>query len=188
MSRDLEQRVAEQFQKQGSLRILFFFDPDEEEREAAENWNHDEIRCVEAGDDLFGLKYRLERELSGEKVFLYFPRPRPEDWSDNPLADLWVAGRELQIDDVAELMEDLGLSSTDRDLVERYYEELRYKGRQRFLGSVLQGQRTDKDSLRWGLAAYHAKEIFENVSFRSCPREEQVLAALMVGATEEENF
>ncbi|MCS4180167.1 uncharacterized protein (TIGR02687 family) [Salinibacter ruber] len=188
MSRDLEQRVAEQFQKQGSLRILFFFDPEEEEREAAENWNHDEIRCVEAGPDLFGLKYRLERELSGERVFLYVPRPKPTDWSDNPLADLWVANRELQIDDVAELMEDLGLSSTDRDLVERYYGELRYKGRQQFLGRVLQGRSIDEDALRWGLAAYHAKETFDDVSFRSSPRGEQVLAAVMIGATEEETF
>jgi hypothetical protein len=188
MSRDLEERATRQFQKHDALRILFFFDPGEEEREAVDDWDHEEIRCVEAGEDQFGLKYRLEQELSGEKVFLYLPRPKPGDWSDNPLADLWVANRELQIDDVAELMEDLGLSSTDRDLVERYYGELRYKGRQRFLGRVLQGRSIDEDDLRWGLAAYHAKETFDDVSFRSCPRGEQVLAAVMIGATEEEAF
>jgi uncharacterized protein (TIGR02687 family) len=188
MSRDLEERATRQFQKHDALRILFFFDPDEEERETVDNWSHNEIRCVEAGEDLFGLKYRLERELSGEKVFLYVPRPKPGDWSDNPLADLWVANRELQIDDVAELMDELGTSSTHRELVQRYYEELRYKGRQRFLGSVLQGKSIDEEDLKWGLAAYHAKEIFEDVSFRSFPRAEQVVAAVMIGATEDDLF
>lgn len=188
MSRDLEERAAEQFEKHGALRILFFFDPDEEEREAVDNWSHDEIRCIEAGADLFGLKYRLEQELAGEKVFLYVPRPKPGDWSDNPLADLWVTNRELQIDEVANLMEDLEIGAADPALVERYYQELRYKGRQRFLGRVLQGRSIDKDALQWGLAAYHAKETFDDVSFRSCPRGEHVLAAVMIGATEEEAF
>jgi len=188
MSLDLEERTAGQFEKHDALRILFFFDPEEDEREAVQHWDHDEIRCVEVGADLFRLKYRLEQELSGERVFLYVPRPRPNDWSEHPLADLWVANRELQIDDVAELMEDLGLSATHRELVQRYYDELRYRGRQRFLGSVLQNTRIDEDALKWGLAAFHAKQTFADVSFRSCPRAEHVLAAVMVGATEGNAF
>jgi uncharacterized protein (TIGR02687 family) len=189
MSRDLEERAAEQFEKHDKLRILFFFDPGEEEREAVENWSHEEIRCVEAGADLFGLKYRLERELSGEPVFLYVPRPKPTDWSDHPLADLWAANRELQINDVAELLEDLGLSSSHRDLVQRYYDgELEHKNRRSFLGAVLREENLSEETLKWGLAAYHAKDTFDHVSFRSVPREDLVLAAVMVGATEDEAF
>jgi len=189
MPRDLEKRAAEQFEKHDALRILFFFDPAEDEREAVENWDQGGIQCVEAGADRFRLKYRLEGELSGEKVFLYFPRPKPEDWSDNPLADLWVANRELQIDEVAELMEDLGLRSRHRELVQRYHDgELEHKNRRSFLGSVLRDEKLSEESLKWGLAAYHAADAIGDVSFRSVPHEDLVLAAVLVGATDEEEF
>ena len=189
MPHDLEKRVAEQFEKHDGLQVLFFFDPEEEKREAIQGWDQGEIQCVEAGADLFSLKYRLEQELSGEKVFLYFPRPKPTDWSGNPLADLWVAGRELQIDEVAELMEDLGLSAGHRELIQRYHDgELEHKNRRSFLGPVLRDEKLSEEALKWGLAAYHAKETFEGVSFRSVPREDLVLAAVMIGATEEEAF
>jgi hypothetical protein len=189
MSRDLEERAADQFEKHPGLRILFFFDPEEDQREAVERWDHDEIRCVEVGADLFRLKYRLEGALSGEQVFLYVPRPTPTDWGDHPLADLWTANRELQIDDVAELMDDLGLRPAHRELIQRYYDgELEHKNRRSFLGSVLGNETLSEKALKWGLAAYHAKDTFENVSFRSVPREDLVLAAVMIGATEEDAF
>ena len=189
MSQDLEERVAEQFEKHERLRVLFFFDPDEDERDAAENWSHDTIRLVEAGAARFRLKYRLEQELASEKVLLYLPAPKPGDWSGDPLADLWVANRELQIDPVADLMEDLGLSGKHRGLVERYYDgELEHKNRRSFLGSVLTDKKLTEERLKWGLAAYHAKETLDEVSFRSVPREEHVLAAVLVGATDPEAF
>jgi hypothetical protein len=189
MSQDLEERVAEQFDKHERLRVLFFFDPDEDERDAAETWSHDTIRLVEAGAARFRLKYRLEQELAEEKVLLYLPEPKPDDWAGDPLADLWVANRELQIDPAADLMEDLGLSGTHRGLVERYYDgELEHKNRRSFLGSVLTDEKLTEERLKWGLAAYHAADVFGNVNFRSVPREEHVLAAVLVGATDPEAF
>ena len=189
MSQDLEERVAEQFEKHERLRVLFFFDSEEDEREAIENWTHDTIRLVEAGAARFRLKYKLERELAGEKVLLYLPEPKPGDWGGDPLADLWVANRELQIDPVADLMEDLGLSGKHRGLVERYYDgELEHKNRRSFLGSVLTNEKLTEERLKWGLATYHAKETFDEVSFRSVPREEHVLAAVLLGATDPESF
>ena len=63
MSHDFEKRAAEQFEKHDGLQVLFFFDPEEEERKATQGWDQGEIHCIEAGADLFSLKYRLEREL-----------------------------------------------------------------------------------------------------------------------------
>lgn len=189
MPQDLEKRVADQFEKYDGFRILFFFDPEEEWRAAADEWSHKEIRRMEVGTDLFRLKYRLEGEFAGEKVFLYVPREKPSSWKKNPLADLWAANRELQIDAVAELVEEMGLGRAHQPLIERYYDgELEYKNRRSFLGTVLEEDALSEESLQWGLAAYHAKGTFENVSFRSVPKEDLVLAAVMVGATEEDAF
>jgi hypothetical protein len=189
MSLNLQQRAAEQFEKHSGLRALFFFDPEEEAREEIEEWDHGTVHCLEVEAAPFQVKCRLETELAGESVFLYFPSPKPEDWTDNPLLDHWVAGRELRIDKVAELMEDLGLDDKHRDLIGRYRKgELEYKNRRSFLGGVLTNEKLSKDNLKWGLAAYHADDVFDNVSFRTVPQEDLVLAALLVGATEDDAF
>ena len=186
----LEERVADQFTNHDDLRVLFFFDPEERHRDAANAWDEDSgIRCVIASEARFSLKRRLERDLDDRHVFLYLPEARPTGWSGEPLLDLWVANRELRIDPVAEFMETYHLPSDQRDVVQRYFHgELEYDGRQQFLSSILQPDRFKPRALRLGLAAYHAKETFEDVRFRSVPRDEQVLAAILVGATDPEAF
>ncbi len=185
----LEDRVAQQFDTHDSLRVLFFFDPDEKHREAVFAWSHDTIRCIEADSALFRLRYRLEEELADTPVFLYVPESCPADWSGNPLADLWFANRELRIDEVAEFMEEYGLSAEHRGIVQRYYDgELEYKNRREFLGGLLSDASFSEKRLQLGLAAYHAKETFEGVRFRSVPQRRLLHAALLIGATDAEAF
>jgi len=182
----LEERAAEQFEIHDSLRVLFFFDPEEKHREDVETWSHDRIRCVEARQFLFRLKVRLEDELADTPVFLYVPASRPDDWSGNPLADLWFANRELRIDRVAEFMEEHGLGAEHRGIVQHYYDgELEYKNRREFLGGILSSSGFSEERLRLGLVAYHAKETFEDVCFRSVPQRRLLHAALLVGAANE---
>jgi len=185
----LEDRVAQQFEAHDSVRVLFFFDPDEKHREAVLAWSHDTIRCIEATDALFSLRYRLGEELDDTPVFLYVPESRPADWRGNPLADLWFANRELRIDEVAEFMEEYGLGSEHRGIVQRFYDgELEYKNRREFLGGLLSDAGFSEERLQLGLAAYHAKETFEGVRFRSVPQRRLLHASLLIGATDADAF
>jgi hypothetical protein len=189
MSHDLEGRAAEQFEEYDGLRILFFFDAAEKHRDEVQQWSEDSIRCVVADDARFKLSHKLRYEWVDDAVFLYVPEERPADWSKEPLADLWVANRELRIDKVGEFMEEHQLPADKQDLVQRYYDgELEYKGRKQFLSQILQPGPFGKEDLQRGLAAYHAKEIFEGVKFRSVPQEPQLLAALIIGSTSRSAF
>ena len=186
---DLQERAANQFASDDRLHILFFFDPEEEHREEIEAWDHDTITVVTASAARFGLHRRLEDELAGTPVFLYVPEPRPSDWNDEPLADLWTANRELRIDHVAEFMETYNLPAGQRDVVQRYYKgELEHQNRQRFLAAILTPGKFTKDRLQRGLAAYHAKETFPDVRFSTVPKMSQLLAALIIGAQDEDAF
>lgn len=179
----LADRVRAQFENHDGLRVLFFFDPDEKLRSEVEGWTDGSIECVIADQARFRLSHRLRHPLEGEKVFLYLPEERPREWSNEPLMDLWMANRELRIDNVGEFMDEYQLPSSERDVVQRYYDgELEYVGRQQFLSQVLHPDRFSEEALRLGLAAYHATETFEGVEFRSVPREPQLLASLLVGA------
>lgn len=185
----LEDRVAEQFAKHDDLRVLFHFDPDGDVQNEVEAWDHDEITCVVAETARFRVLRRLERDLRDTSVFLYVPEARPTSWEDEPLASVYVANRELRIDRVAELMDDLDLDRPHRGLIQRYYDgELEYKNRRTFLGGMLQNNQLSERTLKMGLAAYHAADVFDDVRFRSAPRDELVLAAVMVGATRPDAF
>ena len=185
----LEERAADQFATHGDLRILFFFDPEEKHRADIEDWSDGSVRCVVGDEPRFRLSCRLRDELSDDSVLLYLPEARPKDWSNDPLADLWVANRELRIDEVGNFMDRYQLPAGTRDLVQRYFDgELEHNNRQRFLSSILQPERFGKEPLQRGLAAYHAKEVFADVRFRSVPQEPQLLAALIIGAASPTSF
>lgn len=185
----LEERAADQFETHSDLRVLFFFDPEEKQKGEVSTWDHDEIQCVVGDRARFRLRYRLERELDDEKVFLYLPEARPSDWEADPLADLWFTNRELRIDREGEFMDKYELPSKHRDLVQRFYAgELEFDNRTTFLSPVLKPDRFDEESLRRGLAAFYAKEVFDSVQFQTVPTEDQLLAAILTGATDSEAF
>jgi uncharacterized protein (TIGR02687 family) len=185
----LEERAEKQFETHPDLQVLFFFDPEEKQRSEVEGWGHESIQCVVANGARFRLRYRLEQKLGEEKVFLYLSERRPTDWETDPLADLWFANRELRIDREGEFMDEYQLPARYRDLVQEFFGgELEHKGRQRFLSSILQPDRFEEESLKRGLAAYHAKETFEHVGFQTVPKEDQLLAAILTGAAEPEAF
>jgi len=189
MSTSLAHRVEEQFNKHNDLRVLFLFDPDEVHREDVDRWEHEGIECIVATPARFTLRDRIYTMKPDAGVFLYIPEPRPDRWENEPLLDLWMANRELHIDRVGEFMDAYNLPPSDRDVVQPYFKgELEYKNRRQFLTRVLKPERFSKRSLTLGLAAYHAQNTFSGVRFKTVPREEEVLAALMVGATDAEAF
>lgn len=189
MATPLPQRVEEQFDRHAGLRVLFLFDPDAVYREAVDTWEHSTIECIVATEARFTLRDRLYAMQPENRVFLYLPEPRPNPWGNEPLLDLWMANRELHIDRVGEFMDEYNLPPSDRDLVQQYYKgELEYKNRRQFLAPLLKPGRFNKRSLTLGLAAYHAQNTFSGVRFRTVPQEGQVLAALMVGATNPDAF
>ena len=184
MPKSLQQRAAEQFERRSDLRVLFLFDPQEDHRDEIEAWNHPDIRRVETEDPGFDLIYRIEKEWDEERVLLYAPTPRPHDLGSYPLSDLLVANAELNVDEAAELADELDLRSDQKGLVDRYYRsDLRYQNRRDFLGSILEKNRLTEKALKRGLAAYYL-DLFSTAP----SSEDHLLAGIFIRALDAEAF
>lgn len=184
MPKSLQQRAEEQFERRSDLHVLFLFDPDEDYREEVEEWEHPNIRRVEASDPGFELIYRIEKEWDDEKILLYTPDRRPRDLDQYALADLLVANAELNVDEAAELADELGVRKDQKALINRYYRgDLEYQNRRDFLGSILEPKRLTEKTLKRGLAAYHL-DLFSTVPSSV----DHVIAGVFIAATDEEVF
>jgi len=184
MPKSLEQRADDQFERRSDLRVLFLFDPQEDHRGAVEAWDHPDIRRVVADDPGFDLIYRIEKEWVGERVLLYAPMSRPRDLERYPLADLLVANAELNVDEAAELADELDLRSEQKGLIDRYYRsDLQYQNRRDFLGGILNKNRLGEKTLKRGLAAYYLD------LFSAAPSsEDHLIAGIFIRALDPEEF
>lgn len=184
MPKSLQQRAEEQFERRSDLRVLFLFDPEEDHREEIEEWDHPDIRQVEASDPRFELIYRIEKEWDKERVLLYAPVQRPRNLDQYALADLLVANAELNVDEAAELADELGLRTDQKALIDRYYRgDLEYQNRRDFLGSIIEREGLTKKALKRGLAAYHLD------LFSTAPSSvDHLIAGVFIRAMEKEGF
>tara|TARA_R110001599_G_scaffold150929_4_gene335456 strand:+ start:85543 stop:88077 length:2535 start_codon:yes stop_codon:yes gene_type:complete len=136
----LKNKIQDYFQRYSHLRILFFFDEDEEYREEIEQLDLGNIRIAEYNNNAFRLKWQLADEWKKEKVFLYVPSPQPatqKELQDFPLLGLLVANKALQLDDVGSFMEEYGLQRHQKSLVSKYMKELKYAGVQEVCKPIL---------------------------------------------------
>lgn len=149
----LTQKVKDYFEKYKDLKVLFFFDTAEEYKNEIEAWQEKDIELVFAGDEQFGLKYKLECELKNKKVFLYYNSAIPvgNERKHFALMDILIANKVLHIDDVEDFMQEYNLKPYQRDLTKKYITHLKLKKNQKTLSKILRFDNFEEYSLRKGL-------------------------------------
>jgi len=160
----LKERIHDYFAKHPILRVLFFFDPEEEYLEEVNQLEFDDIYIEKYNNTPFSTKYKLVNELKTEKVFLYLPLPTPnsqEAYHNFPLMGLLLANKELQLDNVGEFMERYGLQRHQKSLISRYITELKYTGVQKVCEPFLEAGKINESLIQRGLLSAFLK--FKNL-------------------------
>lgn len=133
--------------------IVFFFDADNSLSEEFPAIEAAGLKVVEVNNNFFELKYRLEKEWSGEKIFLYhaYPRPNDKEIKKYPLLDLLKANCELRLDDTSEFLTEYHLSDSYASLVKQYIKLLKTKTNQKKLSRILNNTNFNESNLKRGL-------------------------------------
>lgn len=147
------------FAKSPELKVLFFFDPEKEYQAEIEQYSDSDFKIIICDKSLFSIKYQLEFELAKEKVLLYFTYAKPDKSNIKRfiLLDLLVANKELLINDVADFMEDFGLHSNQRILVNKYINELKTKKVQLILAKILNPLQFEERAIIQGLLSNYLR-------------------------------
>lgn len=154
---NLVDKIQKPFAANPDLKILFFFDPDQEYKDQISDLEMDGITIIKADKAHFQLKIELEHELRDKKVLLYFPYARPDDSNkhDFILLDLLKANKELLLDNVADFMEEFHLLPHQRSVAQHYINDLKLKKHQKVLGSILtQHEFKEKNIIRGLICSY----------------------------------
>jgi len=151
---DLSQKIIEQFESNADLKVLFFFDKEQEWAEEIKTLKTDNVEIVDAEKAHFGLKIRLEHEMHKQKVMLYFPYGKPISIDEKKkfiLLDLLIANRELILDDTTDFMTDFNLLPHQRIIAKKYIKELKKMKHQKVLVAVLNQQLFEESKIIQGL-------------------------------------
>ncbi|RZN34383.1 BREX-1 system phosphatase PglZ type A [Bradyrhizobium sp. Leo121] len=127
-------------------RVVFWYDPTREFREAFEGLALDGVEKIEVGNSEFAVKHRILREAPKQRFLLYREGSRPAD-IDNWLLDVELANGVFKTDQVAIWLSDLGLPLKFEDLVREHQEFFRSSRRVEKLRAVIRGDDT-KPALR----------------------------------------
>jgi uncharacterized protein (TIGR02687 family) len=130
--------LAAQFEKH---RIVFWYDPAREFRQAFETVMLDGIEKVEVANTEFAVKNLVLREQPKQRFLLYREGPRPAD-IDNWLLDVELAHGAFKADQVAIWLTDLGLPVSFEDLAREHQEFFRSTRRLEKLKAVIRGDDT----------------------------------------------
>lgn len=156
----LKEKIQEYFNQYPQLRVLFFFDEEEEYREEVDQLDLEDIHVLEYADNSFSLKWKLVSEMKHEKVFLYLPILQPasqDQLQEFPLLGLMVANKVLQLDDVGAFMEKYRLKRHQKSLVSQYMPELKYSGVQEVCAPILTASNFQESALQRGLLSSFLK-------------------------------
>ncbi|GAA4399015.1 hypothetical protein GCM10023187_10280 [Nibrella viscosa] len=176
---DLRQKIEHHFRQRPHHRVLFFFDPQRSSTDEVTALQSDAFEVLTLGPlrPYFGLKVALEsRPAAAPPVLVYCPgleTPRTDaDKAAFALLDLLVANDELRLDKVAEFMATYTLQSHQRELVERYRDELLRRDTQSLLQNVLKPDAFDETAVQHGLVA-------RLMGFKQWPDNNTLLARLL---------
>lgn len=150
----LKEKIEKYFAQSPGLRVLFFFDPKEENREEIEQMELNGIEKMYWKNNNFGLKTRLHGDLKSEKVLLYLPMAAPrtmEDYHAFPLLGLLVANKELALDDVGAFLDEFHLLPQHKSLVSKYMRDLRHGSVQEVCRPILTATELEEKKLIQGL-------------------------------------
>ena len=127
-------------------RIVFWYDPTHEFRQAFEGLTLDGVEKIEMANTEFAVKHRILREEPKQRFLLYREGPRPAD-IDNWLLDIELAHGVFKTDQVAIWLADLGLPISFEDLAREHQEFFRSNRRLEKLKAAIRGDDT-KPALR----------------------------------------
>ncbi|ASY61368.1 BREX-1 system phosphatase PglZ type A [Sinorhizobium sp. CCBAU 05631] len=122
-------------------RIVFWYDPAHEFRQAYEALSLDGVEKIEVANTEFAVKHRILREEPKQRFLLYWDGPRPAD-IDNWLLDVELAHAVFKTDQVAIWLADLGLPISFEDLAREHQEFFRSGRRLEKLKSGVRGDDT----------------------------------------------
>lgn len=127
-------------------RIVFWYDPTHEFRQAFEGLTLDGVEKIEVANTEFAVKHRILREEPKRRFLLYREGPRPAD-VDNWLLDVELAHGVFKTDQVAIWLADLGLPMSFEDIAREHQEFFRSNRRLEKLKAIIRGDDT-KPKLR----------------------------------------
>lgn len=156
----IEEKIKDYFHRFSDLRILFFFDEEQEYLEEVKGLDLSDIHIEYWQNTPFSLKVKLLGELKDQKVVLYIPMAHPnnqEAYHNFPLMGLLLANKELQLDNVGGFMEDYGLQRHHKALVSKYMKELKYTGVQDVCKPILNAANFTEPALQKGLVSSFLK-------------------------------
>ena len=156
----LKEKIEKYYRIHPHLRVLFFFDKEQDFKAETEALELKNVRIVQFQQNYFYLKTMLHGEWKQENVFLYLPMESPkkhEDYLQFPLLDLLLANKELLLDDEAAFMEDYRLQRHHQPLIKRYMRELKYSSVQEVCAPVLKPESLEESKLVQALFSYFLK-------------------------------
>ncbi|AWH75512.1 BREX-1 system phosphatase PglZ type A [Dokdonia sp. Dokd-P16] len=156
----LKERIQDYFKNNPRLRVLFFFDKDQEYLEEVDALDLQDIHIEKYKNTPFSTKVKLLTELHTEKVFLYLTLASPatqDAYHNFPLMGLLLANKELQLDNVGEFMERFALKRHQKNLVARYISELKYSGVQSVCEPILNTSNFNETALQRALVSAFLK-------------------------------
>ena len=122
-------------------RIVLWYDPTREFRQAFETIALDGVQKLEVANTEFAVKHRILREAPKQRFLLYREGPRPAD-IDNWLLDVELGYGVFKADQVAIWLTDLGLPVSFEDLAREHQEFFRSTRRLDKLKAVIRGDDT----------------------------------------------
>lgn len=142
----IEESLKSTFER---CRLVFWYDESGEWRDAFAAVSDGIATKLEVNNNEFGTKVRI---LSGDpqsKYLLYIPSARPENDLDNWLLDLLLMGHEFRPDGATLILNELGLGSEFRELVEEHPKFFNSKARLAALRELMtEGDDLEKVRLR----------------------------------------
>lgn len=156
----IKEKIESYFNRFPKLRILFFFDPDEEYEQEVKDLDADAIHVEYWEENPFTLKCKLIQDLKNEKVLLYLPIKQPttpKEFEQFPLMGLLIANKELQLDNVGSFMEQFQLQRHHKSLVSKYMSALKFAGVQDVCQPILNASSFEELRLQQGLVSAFLK-------------------------------
>jgi uncharacterized protein (TIGR02687 family) len=160
----IEEKVSSYFERYPDLKILFFFDENEEFLEEVKSLNIANIHVEFYNGNAFTIKCKLLDELIDTKVLLYLSMAHPntqDEYHQFPLLGLLLANKELKLDNVGEFMENYGLQRNQKALVTKYMKELKYDRVQLVCEPILNAYGFEETAIQKGLICTFLK--FKNI-------------------------
>ena len=154
MIEEIKDKVLDYFERSKDLRVLFFFDEQQEYAETIDELLIPNVTLVKWEDNPFTLKVRLIDELKSEKVLLYLPMKHPanqDEYLNFPLMGMLIANKELQLDDAGSFLEEFGLGRHQKSLVKKYMSELKYTSVKEVCRPILTAKKLTEELLQQGI-------------------------------------